>query len=218
MRHRNLDSIRQVGYEPGNHLCIAISCLCEFSDETIRQQNVGQQLIRKCIMLRTPVAIWRQPPIYQKYIHFFLKHARLRAVDHGRVVKSGWKGGSRPISRVLSWATIHLGCASPLISSDLPGSSRGPQVQTRGSRTSLFGLAPGGVYLAVACCHRRGALLPHPFTLTCRRIADIGGLLSVALSVGSRPPGVTWHPALWSPDFPPCIAAQRSPDRLRRQD
>ena len=27
--------------------------------------------------------------------------------------------------------------------------------------------------------------------------------LSVALSVGSRLPGVTWHLALWSPDFPP---------------
>jgi len=25
----------------------------------------------------------------------------------------------------------------------------------------------------------------------------------VALSIGSRRPGVTWHPALWSPDFPP---------------
>jgi len=33
--------------------------------------------------------------------------------------------------------------------------------------------------------------------------ADVGGMLSVALSVGSRPPGVTWHSALWSPDFPP---------------
>ena len=30
----------------------------------------------------------------------------------------------------------------------------------------LFGFAPGGVYRAVACCHRRGALLPHHFTLT----------------------------------------------------
>src|SRR5690606_32110985 len=28
-------------------------------------------------------------------------------------------------------------------------------------------------------------------------------LFSVALSVGSRLPGVTWHSALWSPDFPP---------------
>ena len=31
----------------------------------------------------------------------------------------------------------------------------------------LFGLAPGGVYRAAECCHRRGALLPHLFTLTC---------------------------------------------------
>ncbi len=31
----------------------------------------------------------------------------------------------------------------------------------------------------------------------------IGGLLSAALVVSSRSPGVTWHPALWSPDFPP---------------
>ena len=25
----------------------------------------------------------------------------------------------------------------------------------------------------------------------------------MALSVDSRPPGITWHPVLWSPDFPP---------------
>lgn len=31
----------------------------------------------------------------------------------------------------------------------------------------------------------------------------IGGLLSAALVVGLRLPGVTWHPALRSPDFPP---------------
>jgi len=30
----------------------------------------------------------------------------------------------------------------------------------------LFGLATSGVYPAVKCCHPRGALLPHPFTLT----------------------------------------------------
>ena len=33
-------------------------------------------------------------------------------------------------------------------------------------RTPLFGLAPGGVCRAAACCHPRGALLPHHFTLT----------------------------------------------------
>ena len=37
----------------------------------------------------------------------------------------------------------------------------------------------------------------HPYPAT-----GPGGILSVALSVGSRRPGITWHPALWSPDFP----------------
>ena len=32
--------------------------------------------------------------------------------------------------------------------------------------TPLFGLAPSGVYPAAECCHPRGALLPHHFTLT----------------------------------------------------
>jgi len=56
-----------------------------------------------------------------------------------------------------------------------------------------------------ACYQSRGALLPHHFTLTCA-LRHIGGIFSVALSIGSRLPGVTWHPALWSPDFPllPC--------------
>jgi len=31
----------------------------------------------------------------------------------------------------------------------------------------------------------------------------IGGLFSVALSIASRRPAVSRHPALWSPDFPP---------------
>ena len=37
----------------------------------------------------------------------------------------------------------------------------------------------------------------------------LGGLLSAALSVGFRPPGVTWHSALWSPDFPLAPKGQR---------
>src|SRR6202035_2046096 len=57
------------------------------------------------------------------------------------------------------------------------------------------------------CCHPRGALLPHHFTLTGAACAALRRYLSVALSVGSRPPGVTWHRALWSPDFPPCACA-----------
>ncbi len=57
---------------------------------------------------------------------------------------------------------IPLGVQSLIRSSDLPESSTG--------RTSgfLFGLASGGVYHAVNCYQTRGALLPHPFTLTSR--------------------------------------------------
>ena len=67
---------------------------------------------------------------------------------------------SQPISRVLSWTVIHLGSASLLTSSDLPGSSAS---HTDGS---LFGLAPNGVCRATNCYQSCGALLPHPFTLT----------------------------------------------------
>ena len=74
------------------------------------------------------------------------------------------KKRSRPISRVLSRrqsvAIIHLRPPSPTACSDLPESAAGHGI------AFLFGLAPGGVYLAAACCHPRGALLPHHFTLT----------------------------------------------------
>ncbi len=87
----------------------------------------------------------------------------------------------------------------------------------------LFGLAPSGVCRAAARYRWRGALLPHLFTFTPTRSLDAphtaatfdaggkeraqgfarGSLFSVALSIGSRRPGITWHPALRSPDFPP---------------
>ena len=38
---------------------------------------------------------------------------------------------------------------------------------------------------------------------------NLGGLFSVALSVGSRLPGVTWRLVLWSPDFPLAGALMR---------
>lgn len=74
------------------------------------------------------------------------------------------KRGSRPVSRVLSRATIPLGRTSPHASSNLPGGGRGPR------------RAPCGAYLPIWSCSRwglpcrdcyqpRGALLPHRFTL-----------------------------------------------------
>jgi len=68
----------------------------------------------------------------------------------------------------------------------------------------LFGLAPGGVCLAALVTHRAvrfyRTLSPLPVSPL---PAPIGGLLSVALSLGSPPPGVTRHRVPWSPDFPP---------------
>ena len=69
-------------------------------------------------------------------------------------------------------------------------------------------------------CHRvlppaRCALTApfHPYRPLCR--AGLGGLLSVALSVGSRPPGVTWRLALGARTFLHACA-QRLSGRLRR--
>ena len=59
--------------------------------------------------------------------------------------------------------------------------------------------------------------LTAPFHPCRRACARLGGVFSVALSVGSRPPGVTWRRTLWSPDFPPrpcgrsdCLADSRA--------
>ena len=46
-------------------------------------------------------------------------------------------------------------------------------------------------------------LSPLPAVIGSETDHRLGGLLSAALSVGSRPPGITWRLVLWSPDFPP---------------
>ncbi len=116
-----------------------------------------------------------------------------------------------PVSRVLDpaseVATISLGPRSRAASNDLPGRQR------RGSSPTFPIWSFSGWGLPCRTCHQaRGALLPHRFTLTARcqrvergsaRIATGGGLLSVALSLASRPVAVNNHPDPWSPDFPP---------------
>ena len=58
-------------------------------------------------------------------------------------------------------------------------------------------------FTKLRCCQRTGALLPHRFSFSpaCR-----GVFFSVALSVGSPRPAVSWHLALGSPDFPHACA------------
>ena len=129
--------------------------------------------------------------------------------DHGKSIEPDPKRGeSRSISRVLSRTTIHLGRLSPDASCSLPGPGTG---RTMGP---LFGLAPSGVYPATAVTSSavRSYHTFSPLPVTFPPIAPFcglttggkvtGGIFSVALSVGSRRPGVTWHSTLWSPDFP----------------
>ncbi len=123
----------------------------------------------------------------------------------------GSEGGGHPsradVAAGLVRSTRELGRAA------LKRSRRGPV-------GPLLDLAPGGVYLAGRVTPAAGGLLHHRFTLT-RCLTAPGGLFSVALSRGSPRVGITYHPALWSPDVPrrdPKIPS-RPPGRLvRRSD
>jgi hypothetical protein len=76
-------------------------------------------------------------------------------------------------------------------------------------------LLPAGFALPSPLPSTRCALTA-PFQPCRRACARLGGVFSVALSVGLRPPGVTWRRAMRSPDFPPrpcgrsdCLADSR---------
>ncbi len=132
------------------------------------------------------------------------------------------------------WTRDGLSCSFMMEPADKPGSvvdnhSSGTDVTTgllrptrrhRGPRFSLpiwscfgWGLPSHRVLPPVRCA------LTAPFHPYLHHLFKwAGGIFSVALSVGSRPPGVTWHPALRSPDFPhyrPKGLIARLPGRLR---
>ncbi len=98
----------------------------------------------------------------------------------------------------------------------LPASSSLPGTQmARATPRPLFGLAPSGVCHATSVTsgpvRSYRTLSPLPVR-PARTRAAIGGLLSAALSVASRRPGVTRHPALWSSDFPPATLERAASD------
>ena len=114
---------------------------------------------------------------------------------------------SHPCGR---WMAIRLGRPLPDASRDLPERRCGNPSAAQSRRPFLFGLAPGGVYPATPVTERAvrsyRTLSPLPADLA----VCVGGLLSVALSLGSPPPAVTRHrvsvePGLSSPcGFPHC--------------
>src|SRR5690348_5139881 len=132
------------------------------------------------------------------------RHARARpgAQAPGRE-RERW---SRPVSRVLYALRRDSHSSRPGVAAWLQQPTRG----RRGPRQcppiwscSEWGL-PCRTALAPYAVRSYRTLSPLPVPLRA-----IGGLLSVALAVGSRRPGVTWHSALWSPDFPRCACARR---------
>ena len=86
------------------------------------------------------------------------------------------KSARRPVSRVLSLReqgmAIHLGRPSPDASCGLPGRRRGNPPAPSRSPTRAAPIRPSSRW-GLPCrrrCRRRGALLPHPFTLTLLRL------------------------------------------------
>ena len=138
-----------------------------------------------------------------------------RSGKNAAVNGTGW-----PISRVLylrsvtgpEAAIIHLGTPLPAPSSGLPG-----HIGRAALKRVLYGLAPGGVYLADPVTRNAGGLLHHLFTLTAgqfpceetlqRRFLFCGTGLRVSPS-GRYPPPCPAEPGLSS-----AVLSKKNPTR-----
>ena len=114
--------------------------------------------------------------------------------------------------RLPSATAIHLGRRLPGASCNQPGQQRGPRPAQRASPPrhaapirfcSRWGLP------CHLCCQRRGALLPHPFTLAAagEPASAVCFLWHFPWGCPRRPLAATVDP--WSPDFPPPIGRSR---------
>jgi len=122
------------------------------------------------------------------------------------VVRKARKRWSRPVSRVLYVLRRDSHSSRPGVAAWLQQPTReqrGPRYRSPIWSCSEWGL-PCRTTLTPYAVRSYRTLSPLPVPLRA-----IGGLLSVALAVSSRCPGVTWHSALRSPDFPRCACARR---------
>jgi len=134
--------------------------------------------------------------------------------------RAGWRARVRAVCKPGSvldrgrGVTIRLGRASPRASRNLPERSTRKKGLRPKTPPLLFGLAPGGVCRAVvvadAAVRSCRTLSPLPASRPARRpSAPAGGLLSVALSLGSPPPGVTRHRFSVEPGLSSLVASGR---------
>jgi len=150
----------------------------------------------------------------------------------------------RPSASLAGGASADYGgTIIPLGPASLTGSSSLPGGFGRAVRLPIWPCSVRGLACHLSC-DKRGALLPHLFTLTRLRPrpfgsrasarqaldwglprrssrreaprAKAGGMFSVPLSFGLPRPGVTRRTALRSSDFPRDLSAPRSPVPLRR--
>ena len=128
-----------------------------------------------------------------------IRHKRMDGDD-------GQKRWSRPVSRVLYALRRDSHSSRPGVTTWLQQPTReqrGPRYRPPIWSCSEWGL-PCHATLSPRAVRSYRTVSPLPVPLRA-----IGGLLSVALAVSSRCPGVTWHSALRSPDFPRCAYARR---------
>jgi len=138
-------------------------------------------------------------------------HAILTEHRRGPRLETGWKyqlackpGSVWHRCKHRNVAAIHLGRRLHVASRNPPGwLARKPAVAPPCDGTRVIPIRSCSRWgLPCRCCYqKRGGLLPHPFTLT---RPEPGGILSVALSLGSPPPDVIRHrvsvePGLSSP-------------------
>ncbi len=169
------------------------------STGTARRTTVESAVHR--VILRKVVLSRSDPPNYPQDPAWWCRGRRQTACKPGSVPPS-----EEPRRAVMA---IPLGRPLPSASCDRPERRRGgtPGTPDRsGAPAAPTWSCSRWGFPCRRRCRRRGALLPHRFTLAarpaCRRRG--GGVLSVALSLGSPPPGVTRHrtsvePGLSSP-------------------
>ena len=151
---------------------------------------------------------------------------RLVFASRSRLVKraqAACKPGSVPGTNAGGWPFLWDPCRHEPRATDpddRPGNQPAPTFSRTPGPSSLLGLAPGGVYRAadVAADAVRSCRTLSPLPAGWPKPTPAGGLLSVALSLGSPPPGVTRHrvpvePGLSSPASPAGAAIRPSAPR-----